>query len=69
MSSTVFRNHSVDGRNHNVDDTGGRTLAVATVGRDRLSLEAEAAMERGDRAALDAMPGARTSGGGTYRHA
>jgi apoptosis-inducing factor 3 len=33
---------------------GGRTLAVATVGRDRASLRAEAAMEQGPRAALDA---------------
>jgi apoptosis-inducing factor 3 len=30
----------------------GKTLAIATVGRDRASLEAEAAMERGDEAAL-----------------
>jgi apoptosis-inducing factor 3 len=36
---------------------GGRTLAVATVGRDKLALEVEAAMERGDDAALDAMLG------------
>jgi len=31
---------------------GGTTLAVATIGRDRASLEAEAAMERGDEARL-----------------
>ena len=30
----------------------GKTLAVATVGRDHVSLEAEAAMERGDEQAL-----------------
>jgi apoptosis-inducing factor 3 len=33
----------------------GRTLAVATIGRDRVSLDAEAAFERGDRSALDAF--------------
>jgi 3-phenylpropionate/trans-cinnamate dioxygenase ferredoxin reductase subunit len=33
----------------------GRTLAVATMGRDRLSLEVEAAMERGDEDALRAL--------------
>ncbi len=30
----------------------GKTLAIATIGRDRAALEAEAAMERGDEAAL-----------------
>jgi apoptosis-inducing factor 3 len=34
---------------------GGRVRAVATVFRDRLSLEAELALERGDQAALAAM--------------
>jgi NADPH-dependent 2,4-dienoyl-CoA reductase/sulfur reductase-like enzyme/nitrite reductase/ring-hydroxylating ferredoxin subunit len=33
----------------------GKTLAVATVGRDGAALEAEAAMERGDEAALRAL--------------
>jgi len=32
--------------------SGARTLAIATIGRDRASLEAELAMERGDEAAL-----------------
>lgn len=34
---------------------GEKTLAVATLGRDRLSLEAEVALERGDEAALRAL--------------
>jgi len=34
---------------------GGRTLAVATLGRDGVSLEAEAAFERDDQAALAAF--------------
>jgi NADPH-dependent 2,4-dienoyl-CoA reductase/sulfur reductase-like enzyme/nitrite reductase/ring-hydroxylating ferredoxin subunit len=34
---------------------GDRTLAVVTIGRDRIGLEAELAFERGDRAALDAF--------------
>jgi NADPH-dependent 2,4-dienoyl-CoA reductase/sulfur reductase-like enzyme/nitrite reductase/ring-hydroxylating ferredoxin subunit len=34
---------------------GGRVLAVVTIGRDRASLEAEAAMEKGDEAALEAV--------------
>jgi NADPH-dependent 2,4-dienoyl-CoA reductase/sulfur reductase-like enzyme/nitrite reductase/ring-hydroxylating ferredoxin subunit len=34
---------------------GGRPLAVVTVGRDQLSLRAEAAFERGDREALEAL--------------
>jgi NADPH-dependent 2,4-dienoyl-CoA reductase/sulfur reductase-like enzyme/nitrite reductase/ring-hydroxylating ferredoxin subunit len=33
----------------------GKTLAVATVGRDRASLRAEAAMERGEAAVIDAL--------------
>jgi NADPH-dependent 2,4-dienoyl-CoA reductase/sulfur reductase-like enzyme len=33
----------------------GKTLAVATVGRDRASLRAEAAMERGESAVIDAL--------------
>ncbi|MDL2718646.1 MAG: FAD-dependent oxidoreductase [Acidobacteriota bacterium] len=33
----------------------GLTLAVVTIGRDRIGLEAELAFERGDRAALDAF--------------
>jgi apoptosis-inducing factor 3 len=33
----------------------GRTIAVATVGRDRLSLRVEAALEQGDAVALDSM--------------
>jgi hypothetical protein len=33
----------------------GRVAAVVTVGRDRASLEAEAAMEKGDEAALEAV--------------
>lgn len=37
---------------------GGRTVAVATVGRDLASLEAELALERGDQSALDALVGA-----------
>ncbi|HVR27895.1 MAG TPA: FAD-dependent oxidoreductase [Thermoanaerobaculia bacterium] len=34
---------------------GGRVAAVVTLGRDRAGLEAEAAMERGDEAALEAI--------------
>ncbi|HUQ07479.1 MAG TPA: FAD-dependent oxidoreductase [Kofleriaceae bacterium] len=34
---------------------GGRVRAVVTIGRDRLALEVEAAMERGDDAAVDAL--------------
>jgi NADPH-dependent 2,4-dienoyl-CoA reductase/sulfur reductase-like enzyme len=34
---------------------GSETLAVATIGRDRASLEAELALERGDAAALEAF--------------
>ncbi|HVX96381.1 MAG TPA: FAD-dependent oxidoreductase [Polyangia bacterium] len=33
----------------------GKTLAVVTVGRDRVSLDAEVALERGDEAALEAF--------------
>jgi 3-phenylpropionate/trans-cinnamate dioxygenase ferredoxin reductase subunit len=35
--------------------SGERTLALATIGRDRASLEAELAMERGDEAALQKL--------------
>jgi NADPH-dependent 2,4-dienoyl-CoA reductase/sulfur reductase-like enzyme/nitrite reductase/ring-hydroxylating ferredoxin subunit len=34
---------------------GGRIRALATIGRDRLNLEAEVAMERGDEQALEAL--------------
>ena len=34
---------------------GGQTLAVATLGRDKVCLEAEAAFERNDQAALGAF--------------
>jgi apoptosis-inducing factor 3 len=34
---------------------GGRIRALATIGRDRVSLAAEAAMERGDERALEAL--------------
>jgi NADPH-dependent 2,4-dienoyl-CoA reductase/sulfur reductase-like enzyme/nitrite reductase/ring-hydroxylating ferredoxin subunit len=40
----------------------GKTLAVATVGRDGAALEAEAAMERGDEAALRALVPPGSSG-------
>ena len=33
----------------------GRTIAVATIGRDRLSLMVEAALEKGDAAAVEAI--------------
>ena len=35
----------------------GRTIAVATIGRDRLSLRVEAAFEQGDPAAVDSILG------------
>jgi NADPH-dependent 2,4-dienoyl-CoA reductase/sulfur reductase-like enzyme/nitrite reductase/ring-hydroxylating ferredoxin subunit len=35
--------------------SGGKALAVVTIGRDQLSLRAEAAMEKNDTAALDAL--------------
>ena len=35
--------------------SGDRTLALATIGRDRVSLEAELALERGDEAALQKL--------------
>lgn len=41
----------------------GRVLAVATVGRDRLSLEAELALERADWSKLDAMSGSGRANG------
>jgi NADPH-dependent 2,4-dienoyl-CoA reductase/sulfur reductase-like enzyme len=40
---------------HVVYRDGGRVRAVVTLGRDRLGLEIEAAMERGDGAALEAL--------------
>jgi NADPH-dependent 2,4-dienoyl-CoA reductase/sulfur reductase-like enzyme len=40
---------------HVVYRDGGRVRAVVTLGRDRLGLEVEAAMERADHAALDAL--------------
>jgi NADPH-dependent 2,4-dienoyl-CoA reductase/sulfur reductase-like enzyme/nitrite reductase/ring-hydroxylating ferredoxin subunit len=40
---------------------GTKTLAVATIGRDGAALEAEAAMERGDEAALQALVPPSTS--------
>jgi hypothetical protein len=33
----------------------GKTIAVATIGRDRLSLKVEASMEAGDAASLESM--------------
>jgi len=42
---------------HVVYREAGRIAAVATVGRDRLALEVEAAMERGDDAAVEALVG------------
>ncbi len=40
---------------HVVYRDGGRVRAVVTLGRDRLGLEIEAAMERDDRAALETL--------------
>jgi NADPH-dependent 2,4-dienoyl-CoA reductase/sulfur reductase-like enzyme/nitrite reductase/ring-hydroxylating ferredoxin subunit len=40
---------------HVVYREGGVVKAVVTIGRDRLALEVEAAMQRGDRAALDKL--------------
>lgn len=40
---------------------GGRIRALATIGRDRLSLAAEAAMERGDERALEALVAGATT--------
>jgi apoptosis-inducing factor 3 len=47
---------SLDGRDaHIVYRDGGRVKAVVTIGRDPLALDVEAAMERRDTAALDAL--------------
>jgi NADPH-dependent 2,4-dienoyl-CoA reductase/sulfur reductase-like enzyme len=47
---------SLEGRNAAVAyRRAGRTLAVATIGRDHAALEAEAALERGDEPALAAI--------------
>jgi apoptosis-inducing factor 3 len=40
---------------HVVYRTGGKVVAVLTLGRDQLALDVEAAMERGDNGALDAL--------------
>ncbi len=49
---------SLDKRDaHVVYRDGGVVRAVMTIGRDRLALDVEAAMERGDAAALDALVG------------
>jgi len=46
---------SLDGRDATVlYRERGRVMAVVTIGRDPVSLAAEAAMERGDDAALEA---------------
>ncbi len=47
---------SLDARDaHVVYREGGAVKAVVTIGRDQLALDVEAAMERGDAAALDAL--------------